>query len=157
MGGYPPHSDVVWICYAFGTKLFNWKKVFGITICRECGADKFKIYMICLILAASLKIGKMWIQIQCVKNAENDRKVEVQSSPKLDRYISFKSNCELEAYDSSNISKQESDLSEVCFVYNPYQLKICGSNKLNQSGHETKRFLSLNMHMMHLCLFFVCP
>lgn len=154
MGGYPPHSDVVWICYAFGTKLFNWKKVFGITICRECGADKFKIYMICLILAASLKIGKMWIQIQCVKNAENDRKVEVQSSPKLDRYISFKSNCELEAYDSSNISKQESDLYEVCFVY---ILKICGSNKPNQSGHETKRFLSLNMHMMPLCLFFVCP
>lgn len=157
MGGYPPHSDVVWICYAFGTKLFNWKKVFGITICRECGADKFKIYMICLILAASLKIGKMWIQILCVKNAENDRKVEVQSSPKLDRYISFKSNCELEAYDSSNISKQESDLYEVCFVYNPYILKICGSNKPNQSGHETKQFLSLNMHMMHLCLFFVCP
>lgn len=113
--------------------------------------------MICLILAASLKIGKMWIQIQCVKNAENDRKVEVQSSPKLDRYISFKSNCELEAYDSSNISKQESDLYEVCFVYNPYILKICGSNKPNQSGHETKRFLSLNMHMMPLCLFFVCP
>lgn len=30
---------------------------------------------------------KNGIQILCVKNAENDRKVEVQSSPKLDRYI----------------------------------------------------------------------
>ena len=46
-------------------------------------------------------------------------------------------------------------ISEVCYVYN--WCITCGLNKPDHSGNESKRFPSLNIPMMHLVCFFVCP